>query len=289
MKRTLLIIAFAMFSIFSFSQISPGETSDFEVDTEGWKHNISNANQPIQVPSGGPSGAGDGHLSTSSSGLGGSGSRHAFINDNAEWTGDYTNAGIIAFTFDVRNTNATEDLFLRVGFNGTGFNDWAASTNPVVVSAGSGWTSVTIPVEASDLSLSGNPGTTVAAILANVTQVRIVSNDGSDSLHKGQRASLTSDYDNITAVDVLSMPEFEVQNNEFTISPNPAKNKLNISIPSGNDNMKLEVYDVLGKRIFKGLLTDLDSSINVSNWKTGVYLVKISSDKISQTKRFIKQ
>lgn len=288
MKRTLLIIAFAMFSIFSFSQISPGETSDFEIDVEGWEHQIANPNDPVQVADGGPNGAGDGYLSTSSSGAGGSGSRHVFANDNAEWIGDYTSAGIVAFTFDVRNTNATEDLFLRVGFNGTGFNDWAASTNPVVVPAGSGWTSVTIPVEASDLSISGSP-TTVAAILANVTQVRILSNDGSDSLHKGQRAALTSDYDNIVAVDVLSTPEFEVQNNEFKISPNPAKNRLNISIPDGNGDMKLEVYDVLGKRIFKGLLTDLDSSINVSNWKTGVYLVKISSDKISQTKRFIKQ
>jgi Secretion system C-terminal sorting domain len=289
MKRTLLVIAFAMFSILSFAQISAGETSDFEIDVEGWEHQIANANDPVQVADGGPNGAGDGYLSTSSTGGGGSGSRHVFANDNAEWIGNYTTAGIIAFTFDVRNTNATEDLHLRVGFNGTGFNDWAASTNAVVVSAGSGWTSVTIPVEASDLSLSGNPGTTVAAILANVTQVRILSNDGSDSLHKGQRLALTSDYDNIVAVDVLNTPEFELQNNEFTISPNPAKNRLNISIPSGNGDMKLEVYDVLGKRIYKGLLTDLESSINVTNWKTGVYLVKVSSDKISQTKRFIKQ
>lgn len=289
MKRTLLIIAFAMFSTFTFAQISANETSDFEVDTEGWKHAISNANEPVLVNTGGPNGAGDGFLSTSSSGAGGSGSRHVFINDNAEWIGNYTSAGIIAFTFDVRNTNTTEDLHLRVGFNGTGFNDWAASTNPVIVAAGSGWTSVTIPVEAGDLSLSGNPGTTVAAILANVTQLRILSNDGSDSLHKGQRLALTSDYDNIVAVDVLSTPEFNLQTSEFTISPNPSRSKLNITLPSGNGDMKLEVYDVLGKRIYKGLLTDLESSVNVANWKSGVYLVKISNNKVSQIKRFIKQ
>jgi len=288
MKKNLLFVVFAMFSIFSFSQITAGEESDFQTDTEGWKHQISNPFDPVQVATGGPNGSGDGYLATSSSGGNGSGSRHIFSNTNAEWIGNYTSAGISAFTFDVRNTS-TSDLFLRVGFNGTGSNDWAASTNAVVVPAGSGWISVAIPVLASDLTISGSPVPTIADILLNVTQVRILSNDGTDLLHKGQKAALTSDYDNIAAVEVLSTPEFEIQNTEFTISPNPSKSKLNIAIPHANEDMKLEVFDVLGKRVYKGLITQLESSVNVSNWKSGVYLVRISNDKITQTKRFIKQ
>ena len=289
MKRTLLLVLCISISFISFGQISAGETSDFQSGTEGWKHQNSNANEPVQVASGGPTGSGDGYLSTSSSGAGGAGSRHVFISDNAEWTGDYTSAGILAFTFDVRNTNASESLNLRVAFNGTGFNDWAASINPVIVPAGSGWTSVVIPVEATDLTLSGSPGTTVGAILANVTQVRILSNDGGDSLHKGQRLALTSDYDNVVATDVLSVNEFQTENTEFTISPNPGRNSLNIKLPSSDGEMNLEVFDVLGKRVYKGLITQLKSSVNVTNWKSGVYLVRISNNDIVQTKRFIKQ
>ncbi len=51
----------------------------------------------------------------------------------------------------------------------------------------------------------------------------------------------------------------------------------------------LEVYDVLGKQIYRGQLTSDDTSIDVTNWRSGVYLVKLSSDQSTQTKRFIKQ
>jgi hypothetical protein len=76
---------------------------------------------------------------------------------------------------------------------------------------------------------------------------------------------------------------------EFTISPNPAKTTLSIKLPNANAELQLEVFDVLGKRVYKGLITELVSSINVASWKSGVYLVRITDDKTTQTKRFIKQ
>lgn len=79
------------------------------------------------------------------------------------------------------------------------------------------------------------------------------------------------------------------QDRNFTISPNPSKNKLNIKLPKSSQNITLEVFDVLGKRIHKSTITQLEASVDVSRWKTGVYLVKVSNEKESQTKRFIKQ
>ncbi|MBC2845876.1 T9SS type A sorting domain-containing protein [Winogradskyella flava] len=79
------------------------------------------------------------------------------------------------------------------------------------------------------------------------------------------------------------------QDKDFTISPNPGKDKLNIKLPSSIADTNIEVFDVLGKRVYKGVITQLESSINVSNWKSGVYLVKVSDGKSTQTKRFIKQ
>ena len=81
----------------------------------------------------------------------------------------------------------------------------------------------------------------------------------------------------------------EIQNNDFTIAPNPAKNNLNIKLKNSSEDLKLEVFDVLGKRIYNGLITKLESSIDVSNWKNGVYLVRISDDTETVTKRFIKR
>lgn len=79
------------------------------------------------------------------------------------------------------------------------------------------------------------------------------------------------------------------QDGRFIITPNPSKDKLNIRLPKTSQNMTLEVYDVLGKRIHKSTITQLKASVDVSSWKTGVYLVKVSSDKETQTKRFVKQ
>lgn len=81
----------------------------------------------------------------------------------------------------------------------------------------------------------------------------------------------------------------KVQISEFDISPNPAKSELNISLSNADSDLTLEVFDVLGKRVYKGIISKLEYSVNISNWKSGVYLVRVFNDKTSQTKRFIKQ
>jgi hypothetical protein len=76
----------------------------------------------------------------------------------------------------------------------------------------------------------------------------------------------------------------------FSIKPNPSSNFLNVLIENSvRGDYKIEVYDVLGKMIFNQSLSKMQTSISVSNWKAGIYLVKISNENHSQTKRFIKQ
>lgn len=99
----------------------------------------------------------------------------------------------------------------------------------------------------------------------------------------------SSNHPSIETIINVENPIDYFQDNNFKISPNPAKDKLNINLPSSSKNMTLEVFDVLGKRIHKSTITQLEASVDVSRWKTGVYLVKISNEKESQTKRFIKQ
>ena len=65
-------------------------TSDFESGTtDGWQvGNANHPNPPTNVASGGPDGAGDNFLQAQSNGGGGAGSRLAFFNESADWTGD---------------------------------------------------------------------------------------------------------------------------------------------------------------------------------------------------------
>ena len=77
----------------------------------------------------------------------------------------------------------------------------------------------------------------------------------------------------------------------FSLSPNPAKSNLNIIFPSNfKDSANVEVYSVLGKRIFSDSFDNVHTySVNVANWNRGVYLVRISNENAVVTKRFVKQ
>jgi hypothetical protein len=92
---------------------------------------------------------------------------------------------------------------------------------------------------------------------------------------------------------IASFDEFKLEliqvNKDFTISPNPASSTINVYLPKDFKNAKLSVFDVLGKEIYTIELNSLHSTINISKWNSGVYLVRIATETDSQTKRFVKQ
>lgn len=109
-------------------------------------------------------------------------------------------------------------------------------------------------------------------------------NNSNIAFHSGGRnATLASN-------NVLSNDDFQLNPVGFSITPNPSDTSLNLNITyNSSRNYNMEVYDVLGKQIFRGQLNSENTSIDVSNWRQGVYLVKLSSDEFTETKRFIKQ
>jgi Secretion system C-terminal sorting domain len=89
----------------------------------------------------------------------------------------------------------------------------------------------------------------------------------------------------ITVLPSLSIDDFDIRG--FSISPNPASYKITLQIPEGLINVKVKVFDVLGKEIYNNVFTE--APINISDWSNGVYFVRVSSDNAVHTKRFIKQ
>ena len=67
------------------------------------------------------------------------------------------------------------------------------------------------------------------------------------------------------------------------VYPNPVKNTLYVA--GGSDVYNIEVYSLLGRLVMKVSNTN---EINVSLFTEGVYLIKISADNATTTKRFIK-
>ena len=94
----------------------------------------------------------------------------------------------------------------------------------------------------------------------------------------------------VVADGTLSTPQFETPT-KFSIYPNPSSDVMNINIPTLTDEgLKLEVYDILGKKVYSQQLSELSSNINIAKWNSGLYLVRLSSPNqdITLTKRFVK-
>ena len=82
---------------------------------------------------------------------------------------------------------------------------------------------------------------------------------------------------------VLSTNEFSV--NEFKIFPNPTSiGYVNIT-SNNNDKMSVAVYDVLGKQVINQTVSN--NRLNVASLKTGIYIMKISQNNATITKKLV--
>jgi len=76
----------------------------------------------------------------------------------------------------------------------------------------------------------------------------------------------------------------------ISLYPNPTTTTLNIDIKNTVSSGTIEVHDILGKRVLSQAISSNDTlEINVSDWNSGLYLIKISSANSIETKRFIKK
>lgn len=87
--------------------------------------------------------------------------------------------------------------------------------------------------------------------------------------------------ENNVSCDVLSINEFSFQ--DLTIYPNPATDIIKVNSTQVINN--IEVYNSLGALMTKAANTN---EISVSNYASGIYFLRISSDTRSVTKKIIK-
>lgn len=69
----------------------------------------------------------------------------------------------------------------------------------------------------------------------------------------------------------------------FALMPNPVTSMLDIVHERSRDDAHLtfevSIYDIMGKIVYKGTITEPVTKIDVSTWTTGVYSYNIYSDK----------
>ena len=72
----------------------------------------------------------------------------------------------------------------------------------------------------------------------------------------------------------------------FSLSPNPASGRVNINTTVAGEK-HVVVYDVLGKQVIN--TTVAGNELNISSLKAGVYMVSVTQNEVSATKKLIVQ
>ncbi|WP_298323726.1 M36 family metallopeptidase [uncultured Dokdonia sp.] len=116
-----------------------------------------------------------------------------------------------------------------------------------------------------NVSLLANATTSIVDVQITVTDV-----SGNSSVCTVQVN--VSDPNNVCA---LSTDEFF--NNDIKIFPNPASSNFKVTWNSTYKPEKIKIYDLLGKHILTKRIQEnqLDTSFNISELKTGIYLVQL--------------
>ncbi|HEY3392190.1 MAG TPA: hypothetical protein VGK58_05760, partial [Lacipirellulaceae bacterium] len=157
------------------AQITVGHVDDFQ---DGTTQSWLGANVEA-VADAGPNGAGDTALRSSATGARfGANGKLIVYNDADSWTGNWTAAGVVQISLDVKNPN-TFPLSMRLGiagpdgFFGGGGGD-AHATDGISVAGDNAWHSISFDVLADNFTPLNPTHPDAAAALADVTHFRIL-------------------------------------------------------------------------------------------------------------------
>ncbi|GGD04106.1 T9SS type A sorting domain-containing protein [Hyunsoonleella pacifica] len=97
-------------------------------------------------------------------------------------------------------------------------------------------------------------------------------------------------WEAISTSQTLSVSEAELKTPSMNIYPNPAKERFTIALKNINNVDGLEIYNILGKRVYQSKFNGNNLEVENTAFNTGVYLVKAytTDNKVFHTKLVIK-
>lgn len=85
-----------------------------------------------------------------------------------------------------------------------------------------------------------------------------------------------------------SDPDIE-ESTDFRIFPNPTTGKFEVNFPVNTTSATLDIFDILGKRIYSKLITSNSRMVNISHLNSGIYIATITSKNTKNTLKIVKQ
>jgi hypothetical protein len=178
------------------AQVVIGQTDTFQDGTTRNWTGPPPPNQPVNVPTGGPAGAGDEFLRITSTGMTGAGSRLAVLNDQ-QWSGGQTySPAVSGISMDLENLGGTP-LTVRLAFQDTSSNTYSSTTGFSLPADGTWHHALFSLLDPNMTSLGGSPPFSTA-LASGIQEMRII--DAAAPAFVGDVIAATLGIDNITAV-----------------------------------------------------------------------------------------
>jgi hypothetical protein len=130
----------------------------------------------------------------------------------------------------------------------------------------------------------------------NLTYVNTLTPDtiwvlmSSSSLDKNPKAGSILWVDDVSVTLPTSVSEMNGTENEVDIFPNPSSGIFTVRSTVSNENQHLEVYNVLGSKVYSTPATKLGNyTVDLSHYAKGVYYVKLFRGEKSTTRKIVVQ
>lgn len=183
-------------------------------------------------------------------------------------------------------TSSESDSYIYVGLN---LYNAAGEYDSFIIGADTGVLNAPGTDVTGSISFTIPTGTSLSADLATDFKYKL-------SVEMKEKTGWTiigSDYPDaettLVAEGTLSTASFLEDFNKVAVYPNPVKESLNIKIQNDLNISSIRITNILGKVVHSNINTKNEQSINVSNLKTGIYILSLKSENTTKNIKFIKQ
>jgi len=103
------------------------------------------------------------------------------------------------------------------------------------------------------------------------------------------QASMDIDYVRVYQEKTLSIKENATFKDSFRFSPNPVRDTLTVQIPADFLGAKVSVFSLSGQEVATFVLDETNINMEVSGYKSGVYIIRFESGNKSYSYKIIKE
>lgn len=95
-------------------------------------------------------------------------------------------------------------------------------------------------------------------------------------------------FDFTVNTKLTDIPQFAIQNPQFSLFPNPTTNQLNITIDESLVGAQLNIYSVTGALVQTAQLQTQHAAFNTQQFPSGVYIAEIKTRDASIKRKWVK-